>query len=63
MSIFEFPLRDLQKEEVRQRFLGLKNRQDLADLISVDGDPSVVIKKLWNVNLVMKEGKIYRKEK
>ena len=33
-----------------------------ADIIAVDGDPSLDIKILWKVKLVMKDGLIYKKE-
>jgi imidazolonepropionase-like amidohydrolase len=32
----------------------------LADIIAVDGDPSVDIKKIWKVTFVMKDGVIYK---
>lgn len=34
----------------------------LADIIAVDGDPALDIKNLWKVKLVMKDGKIFKKE-
>jgi imidazolonepropionase-like amidohydrolase len=41
--------------------VGAIRRNLLADLIAVDGDPSVDIKALRRVTLVMKEGKLYRR--
>jgi imidazolonepropionase-like amidohydrolase len=32
----------------------------LADIIAVDGDPSLDIKKIWKVTFVMKDGVIYK---
>ena len=42
--------------------IGRISKDLFADLVAVDGDPSLDIKNLWKVRLVMKNGVVYRKE-